>query len=87
MIVTASQPPAPGDASDGIECSDDVVRTVTAARDRGTHGFLFGGGVLVHSFLATDSVDNLTIGIVPVLLGGGRPLFPGEHVTIEPPPH
>jgi riboflavin biosynthesis pyrimidine reductase len=34
-------------------------------------------------FLAADAVDMLTVGIVPVLLGGGRSLFPGEHPTID----
>lgn len=37
----------------------------------------------IESFLAADAVDRLIVGIVPVLLGGGRPLFPGEHATIE----
>jgi dihydrofolate reductase len=36
-----------------------------------------------HQFLAADAVDMLTIGIVPVLLGDGRPLFPGEHPAIK----
>ena len=60
----------------------DVVEVVRGLRDRGRHCFLFGGGVLVRSFLAADAVDELTVGIVPVLLGGGRPLFTGGH-----PPH
>jgi dihydrofolate reductase len=38
---------------------------------------------LVESFLAADAVDLLTVGIVPVLLGGGRRLFPGERSTLE----
>ena len=37
----------------------------------------------MHSFLAADAVDMLTIGIVPVLLGGGRSLFAGEHPAIN----
>lgn len=81
VIVATSSPPASG--PQGIQFCDDVVSVVTAARDRGTHCFLFGGGALVHSFLAADAVDMLTIGIVPVLLGGGRPLFPGEHPPID----
>ena len=81
VIVATSITPASG--PEGIQFCDDVVNAVTAARDRGNRCFLFGGGVLVHSFLAADAVDMLTVGIVPVLLGGGRPLFPGEHPTIN----
>ena len=81
VIVATSIPPASGPES--IQFCDDVVNAVTAARDRGNRCFLFGGGVLVHSFLAADAVDRLTVGIVPVLLGGGRPLFPGGHPTIN----
>ncbi len=83
VIVATTHPPAPGDAPDAIEFCDDVVRTVAAARERGEHCFLFGGGVLVRSFLACDAVDTLIVGIVPVLLGGGHPLFPGEHQAIN----
>lgn len=83
VIVATSLPPATGDVPEGIEFSDDVVHVVTAARDRGMRCFTFGGGVLVHSFLTADAVDVLTLGIVPVLLGGGRPLFPGAHPVIN----
>jgi dihydrofolate reductase len=37
----------------------------------------------VRSFLAADAVDFLTVGVVPVLLGGGRPLFPGGHPSVN----
>jgi dihydrofolate reductase len=48
---------------------DGLVEVVRTARDQGQHCLLFGGGLLVESFLAADAVDMLTIGIVPVLLG------------------
>jgi len=81
VMVATSILPASG--PQGVQFCDDVVNAVTAARDVGKRCFLFGGGVLVHSFLAADAVDMLTVGIVPVILGGGRPLFPGEHPTIN----
>lgn len=83
VIVATRRPPAAGEAPEGIEFCDDAVSTVTAARERGEHCFLFGGGVLVQSFLASDAVDTLIVGIVPVLLGSGRPLFPGGHHAIN----
>lgn len=38
--------------------------------------WLMGGGELARDFLKADLVDQLYIGIVPVLLGDGIPLFP-----------
>jgi dihydrofolate reductase len=35
-----------------------------------------GGGELAREFLKADLVDELHLGIVPVLLGEGIPLFP-----------
>ena len=35
-----------------------------------------GGGELGRSFLQADLVDELYLGIVPLLLGDGRPAFP-----------
>lgn len=77
VIVATSDAAGRRDTSPGIEFSDDVIGTVTAARQQGQHCFVFGGGRLVHSFVAADAVDVLTVSIVPVLLGGGRCLFPG----------
>jgi dihydrofolate reductase len=38
--------------------------------------WLMGGGELARDFLKDDVVDELYIGIVPILIGQGRPLFP-----------
>ncbi len=40
--------------------------------------YLGGGGELTRSFLQDDLVDELFIGIGPVLLGDGIPGFPGR---------
>jgi dihydrofolate reductase len=43
----------------------------------GKNIFHMGGGELVRAFLEADLVDELGLGLVPVLLGEGIPLFPG----------
>src|SRR5882724_1031701 len=45
-------------------------------KKRGKDIWLMGGGKMVREFLKADLVDELYIGIVPVLLGEGIPLFP-----------
>lgn len=42
----------------------------------GKHIWHMGGGELAREFLQVDLVDELHLGIVPVLLGDGIPLFP-----------
>jgi dihydrofolate reductase len=42
----------------------------------GKNIWLMGGGELTRDFLKEDLVDELYIGIVPVLVGEGIPLFP-----------
>ena len=84
VIVASSTRSGAGQTGSEVDfVGNDVVDVVRAARDEGEHCFLFGGGLLVESFLADDAGDRFTVGIVPVLLGGGRPLFPGKHPTLE----
>jgi dihydrofolate reductase len=50
-----------------------------AEKIRGGKGkdiWLMGGGELARDFLKADLVDELYLGVVPVLLGEGIPLFP-----------
>jgi dihydrofolate reductase len=42
----------------------------------GKNIWLMGGGELAREFLKADLVDELYLGIVPVLIGEGIPLFP-----------
>lgn len=45
-------------------------------RRAGKDIWLMGGGELARDFLKADLVDELDLGVVPVLIGKGIPLFP-----------
>lgn len=56
--------------------SDHIKETVDALRARsGKDIWLFGGGELFQTLLALDCVDTVEPAVIPVLLGGGRPLL------------
>ena len=85
----AGAPPTPGiqnivcsrtlrrdDCPDAI-LSGDAARTVADLRAKaGKDIALFGGGELFRSLLAAGLVDEVSVSVVPVLLGGGVPLLP-----------
>ena len=53
-----------------------VVASLRAAA--GGDIWLFGGGALFASLMAEHQVDRVEVTVVPVLLGGGVPLYPGN---------
>jgi len=55
-----------------------VEQTLTALREQpGKDIWLFGGGVLFRNLLEMGLVDTVEVALMPILLGGGIPLFPG----------
>ncbi len=57
--------------------SEDIQAKVKKMRSLpGKDIWLFGGGKLFQSLLALGCVDTIEPAIIPVLLGGGRPLLP-----------
>ena len=54
---------------------EQALATILAEREQGQTIFLFGGGVTIRPFIEADLIDEYEIGIVPIILGNGRPLF------------
>jgi dihydrofolate reductase len=50
---------------------------------QGKNIWLMGGGELAREFLKEDLVDEVHLGIVPVLLGEGVPLFPPGFMQLD----
>jgi len=62
---------------DNVEfVGEDVVDYVCNLRAQdGGDIWLFGGGVLVDAFLKADVINTFIIGVIPILLGDGTPMF------------
>jgi dihydrofolate reductase len=62
----------------GVTFVDQAPETlISELREKpGKHLWLMGGRELAREFLKADLVDELYLGVVPVLLGEGIPLFP-----------
>src|SRR5437660_8682400 len=69
----------PATERDGIVfVSESPATFISNLRERGGKNiWLMGGGELARDFLRADLVDELHLGVVPILLGAGIPLFPG----------
>jgi dihydrofolate reductase len=72
-----SRTQAPGERDGVIFTNQSPAAFVRKLRTRpGKHICHMGGGELARSFLEADLIDELQIGVVPILLGEGIPLFP-----------
>jgi dihydrofolate reductase len=72
-----SQSKPPGERDGVIFVNEMPASFISRLRKRsGKDIWLMGGGELARAFLTADLVDRLYLGVVPVLLGAGIPLFP-----------
>lgn len=55
---------------------DALVRRLAA---EGVRRIYVDGGVVIQQFLAARLVDDMTISIIPIVLGAGIPLFGGTE--------
>eukprot|EP01029_Cantina_marsupialis_P022889 TRINITY_DN561_c1_g6_i1.p5 TRINITY_DN561_c1_g6~~TRINITY_DN561_c1_g6_i1.p5 ORF type:complete len:179 (+),score=9.91 TRINITY_DN561_c1_g6_i1:1653-2189(+) len=52
-----------------------ITEILESIHGKGYHSLYIDGGVTVQSFLKEDVIDELIITTIPILLGGGSPLF------------
>jgi len=59
----------------------DLLKDVSSLREqKGQYVNVMGSASLVRSLLEADLVDELALMIEPVILGGGKTIFPGDGV-------
>lgn len=75
LVAVSELPESPGKEEQVSFITGNIVEQVCLEREQGKRIYLFGGGILVHEFLAADVIDEYVIGIIPVILGSGRKLF------------
>ena len=81
-VLSRSKPPG---ELDGVTFVNQSPATLIGQlRQRsGKDIWLMGGGELARDFLKADLVDEIHLGIVPVLLGDGIPLFPRGFAQLD----
>ena len=62
----------PSSVSVSKESPDDLVLRLSA---QGAQHFCIDGGLTIQSFLAVRLIHDITITVIPILLGSGKPLF------------
>ena len=62
---------------------DICKKILLLQEEEGKDIWLFGGATLTDAFIKADVVDEYIIGIIPIILGDGRPLFLNNNPTIE----
>jgi dihydrofolate reductase len=85
LFVVTHRPEEQPDASAGFQFVDGLDTAVELARkaagDKDVN--IMGGGNVIRQALAAGLVDQLTIIIAPVVLGGGKRLFEGFEQSLD----
>jgi len=86
FVYTSSLKTVPAELRDKVTLIsgelDDVLQRLN---DDGYERLYIDGGELIRSLLKEDKIDQMVIARIPVLLGGGTPLFGAtpEHLEFE----
>lgn len=81
-VCSRSQPP--GERGGVTFVSDSPKALVEMLRKQpGKNIWHMGGGELAREYLKDDLIDELYIGVVPILIGEGIPLFPSGYPQRE----
>lgn len=62
---------------------DLCAKILKLRKEEGKDIWIWGGGYLADPFLKADIIDEYIIGIIPTILGEGKPLFLEKNPQIE----
>lgn len=81
LVLSRSSISFPPSVPDTVTHSSEPLRDLLERlSDDGVRHVYVDGGTTVQGFLAEGLVDEITVTVIPVILGGGIPLFgPTEH--------
>ena len=74
-VLSRTLPPGEREGRIFVNVSPEAL-VQEICQTKGKDIWLMGGGEIARDFLQADLVDELHLGVVPVLLGQGLPLFP-----------
>lgn len=66
------------EAPEGVEGTSDLAGLIAELREEGAVVWIVGGAETAAACIAFGAVDTVELFIMPVLLGEGVPLFPGD---------
>lgn len=76
FVLSNSMTSIPNDYQDKAELVKGTLKEILERiYKKGCNRLYIDGGKTIHSFLKEDLIDEMTITIIPTLLGGGIPLF------------
>lgn len=64
--------------------SGDIIGLIKELKqEEGGNIWIYGGGIIADIFIKENIIDEYIIGIIPIILGKGKPLFIGKNPEIK----
>jgi dihydrofolate reductase len=81
-VFSRTLPPGPRNGVTVLG-EDGLTRLAELRAGHGKDIWLFGGGALFGSLASAGLVDTVEVGVMPVMLGGGRPVIAGNSARVK----